>query len=218
MTPKHDDHPAVIETRVVHDVHRRATSLLADALHREAPIDEAAALRDFVVAMLRHHHQSEDTDLWPILMSVAPKLSRALHELSREHEDLDAQLDALQRARIVSQSDLLRPMEQAAAVRDLVHLHLSREEPFLFPALERHLSDEAWGGFSQRTVASAPAEGTHLLVAFLDEVGSPRDVEMVLRHVPPAAKDLLPVMRGQGQAALAALRPRSLAGRTGKPR
>jgi hypothetical protein len=51
---------------VVHDAHRRATSLLADAIARdEAPHDAVTALRDLVVAMLRHHHESEDEDLWP---------------------------------------------------------------------------------------------------------------------------------------------------------
>src|SRR5688572_27516682 len=56
-----DDHPGVIETRIVHDVHRRATTLLTDAVGMpSAPIHLVAELRDFVVATLHHHHACED--------------------------------------------------------------------------------------------------------------------------------------------------------------
>ena len=58
------------ETRVIHDVHRRATSTLADLWASPcAPAADVAEFRDFVVAMLEHHHTSEDEDLWPLLIS-----------------------------------------------------------------------------------------------------------------------------------------------------
>src|SRR3546814_15720004 len=67
---RHPDPPSVVETKVVHDAHRRATSLLADltGAGNTAPITAVVELRDLVVGMLRHHHGSEDGDLWPLLL------------------------------------------------------------------------------------------------------------------------------------------------------
>ena len=208
MTTKQDLHPGVIETRTVHDVHRAATSLLVEtAAH--GPVDELTEFGRFVIGMLLHHHQSEDTDLWPLLIDAAPDLSAAPDGLTREHHLLDGALDALERSEIGEVGDRDRLRGAAIALRDLVHEHLSHEEPILFPALTEHVSEHAWDQFSQRTVATSPPEGNHLMVALLDEVGSPEQVELVLRHVPPAHREHLPAMRAQARRTLAALPTRT---------
>lgn len=196
---------AVIETRVVHDLHRRATTLLADALDRpSSPVTDLVALRDFVVAALDHHHRSEDTSLWPLIVAGAPELAGPLGILSAEHESLDAHLDALYAAPIDDGARVLAA-ERAAAVRDLVHDHLAHEEPVLFPALRDHISADAWYRFSAATVASAPAEGTDLLVALLHEVGTDDELEVIFQHLPDPARQALPAKRAQGTAVLARL-------------
>ena len=197
MTYRPDDHPAVIETRVVHDAHRRATSLLADATTVDgAPVDARDALRGLVVGMLRHHHESEDHDLWPTLVAAAPSLAGPLDELSREHDRLDEALDRL--------AAELTPAS-ASEVRDLVHAHLDHEEPILFPALRAHVTEAEWAAFSQRTVASSPKERTDLLVGLLHEAASEEDVELLLSHLPPDAKAMLPEMRAAGEQTLGTL-------------
>jgi hemerythrin-like domain-containing protein len=199
------DTPSVVETRLVHDVHRRATTLLADATaatSRPTPhaVDE---LRDFTIAALRHHHESEDRELWALLRDAAPELADPLARLSREHSQLDAALDVLRGIAGDARPDELA--EACAAVRDLVHEHLAHEEPVLFPALREHVTDVSWTRFSQRTIASSPANGRHLLVALLDAVGEPEELEVIYRHLPPAARELHPTLLDQGQADLAAL-------------
>lgn len=63
---------AVIETRLVHQVHRVATTLLAEAAVRPSvPLGALAQLRDFLVVNLRHHHETEDDDLWPRIVAAA---------------------------------------------------------------------------------------------------------------------------------------------------
>lgn len=91
-------------------------------------------------------------------------------------------------------------------MRDLVHEHLSHEEPVLLPALRRNISDVEWAGFSQRTVADAPPVGTPLLVGLFHEVASDGAVELVLRRLPPEALELIPALRAEGEATLAELR------------
>ena len=78
MTPRTEESPAVTETRVVHDTHRRATSLLASAVTDGRSTEGRDELRDLVVTMLRHHHVSEDRDLWPTLVDAAPSLAGPL--------------------------------------------------------------------------------------------------------------------------------------------
>lgn len=207
MTPHRGDPPAVVETRLVHDGQRRATTLLADLFSapRSALVPAAAVaeLRDFVVASLDHHHRLEDTDLWPTLLAADANLSDRLAGLSAEHERLDAALADLAQVDVVVAGG---PGQRAAeAVRDLVHAHLAHEEPVLFPALRAHLSDEQWTAFSQRAVNSAPHVGTHLLVGFLDEAGTPDQVALIFRHLPAPAKEALPAMRAQARAALTTL-------------
>jgi hypothetical protein len=192
-----DDPPAVIETRVVHDTHRRATTLLADAAGRSDSAPGAVGeLRDLVVTMLRHHHESEDGDLWPLLVAADPSLAGPLAELSAEHDRLDDALDRLEAGVSV---------DAAVEVRDLIHGHLAHEEPILFPALRAHVSDDDWTAFSRRTIASAPQVGTHLLVGLMHEVGSPAEVEVILRNLPPEAAAMVPAMVEQAKRTFAVL-------------
>ncbi|WP_328891084.1 hypothetical protein [Streptomyces sp. NBC_00316] len=44
---------------------------------------------------MRHHHGTEDGDLWPRIVAVAPAAERGLGTLREEHEPLDAALDLL---------------------------------------------------------------------------------------------------------------------------
>jgi hemerythrin-like domain-containing protein len=194
---------SIIETRLAHGVHRRATSLLAEAAARPATDSAALAeLREFLVATLHHHHESEDADLWPLITAIAPETAGPLADLSTEHDELDATLDALAAAPLDDRAALEKA---SVAVRDLVHLHLEHEEPLLLPALRDHVSEEAWEEFSNKVITTSPPAGAHLMVAFFDEVGTPEEVELMLSGLPAPVQALLPVMRVQAKATLDAL-------------
>jgi hemerythrin-like domain-containing protein len=200
------DTSAVLETRLVHDTHRRATTLLVDAARRGHGSRSALTeLRDFVVAVLDHHHESEDRVLWPLLADAAPHLADALGMLSIDHDQLAVELDALRSVALDGEVDMAALATRATTVRDHVHAHLAREEPVLFPALQNHITENEWSVFSQRTVASAPQEGLHLLAALFEEVGTPRQIDLILQHVPVDARGLFRAGAARGRATLAAL-------------
>lgn len=206
---------AVTETRLTHDVHRRATTLLAEAAVRPSvPLGALAQLRDFLVANLRHHHESEDEVLWPLIITAAPYVKQSFDQLSGEHKRLDEALDAL------SAIDLSEPDEAAGAsagrtalhvaavaVRNVVHDHLAREEPVLFPVLRKDISPAVWQQFAQQVIATAPPVAGHLMIGFLDEVGTPAEVELVLAGLPGPLHPLVPAMRQQAQSDLRVLQP-----------
>lgn len=182
---------SIIETRLVHDLHRRASSLLAEAASRPAaPAAALAETRDFLVAQLRHHHEAEDDLLWPMIIAEAPGLTCSLDALSTEHVQLDAALDALAAAP-VSGLDRTALIDAAIVLRDLVHTHLDHEEPVLFPALRDHVSEEAWKEFAQEVIATAPDVGTDLMVGFLEQVGTPEEVAIILGGLPAPARAAL---------------------------
>ncbi|GGT02613.1 hemerythrin domain-containing protein [Streptomyces chromofuscus] len=219
---------AVIETRLAHQVHRAATKLLADAAVRPSvPLGALAQLRDFLVANLRHHHETEDNDLWPRIIAAAPAMENGLDTLSEEHERLDAALDLLAEVDLSGDEaedgageaadtrlgggdaaeDLRAELRRAAvAVRDTVHDHLAHEEPVLFPALRDHLSPAEWQDFAQRVIATTPTVAGHLMIGFLDKAGTPAEVELVLEGLPQPVRPLLPAMRLQATDDLRILR------------
>ncbi|MFE4547631.1 hemerythrin domain-containing protein [Streptomyces sp. NPDC056785] len=229
LTPSADV-PAVVETRLAHDVHRSATTLLAEAaLDASVPLDATAQLRDFLVANLRHHHQTEDDDLWPRITAKAPAAAQALESLTDEHDQLDAALDRLAGVAVPSgegvdgvpfatagtgdgaastgEAAVRAALHDAAVrVRDVVHDHLTHEEPVLFPALREHVSPAEWQDFAQRVIATTPPVAGHLMVGFLDEVGTPAEVELVLAGLPEPVLPLVPAMRLQAAADLGVLR------------
>jgi catechol 2,3-dioxygenase-like lactoylglutathione lyase family enzyme/hemerythrin-like domain-containing protein len=199
---------AVVDTRLTHDVHRRATSMMATAAADPSiPAHALADLRDFLVAWLDHHHHSEDTLLWPMILASAPELADEFAKLSSDHERLAAALDELGAVSIDERSDRAALSQVAASLRDLVHSHLSKEEEQLLPALRTHITDEAWDDFARQVVATAPPEGTHFMIGLLDHVGTPDEVALVLLALPAEAKKLLPALRQQARASLYTLQP-----------
>lgn len=208
----HFDHEpvAVIETRLAHEVHRVATALLAEAaVSPSAPLSALAQLRDFLVVNLRHHHETEDEDLWPQIVAAAPATADALKELSKEHERLDEALDRLAAVELGDGgTDGVRGTlhDAAVAVRDTVHSHLAHEEPVLFPALREHISPEYWAAFSQRVITTTPPVAGHLMIGFLDEVGTAEEVQLMLAVLPEPVQAVLPAMRRQAADDLWSLR------------
>ncbi|MEU4097205.1 hemerythrin domain-containing protein [Streptomyces sp. NPDC026673] len=202
-----EESSAVMETRRAHQVHRVATVVLAvAAVHPSVPLGALGQLRDFVVAMLRHHHEAEDNELWPRIVAAAPDTEHELGALSEEHERLDAALDRLAAVNLSGQEaedgagettgagrgdtglgDGVRGeraraalRDAAAAVRDTVHDHLDHEEPILFPALRDHVSPAEWQDFGQRVGATIPPLVGHLMAGFFDEEGAVAEAERVL--------------------------------------
>jgi len=192
---------AVVETRLVHNVHRGASTLMAEAAARPAAPEALAEVREFLVSQLRSHHESEDRLLWPLIMAKAPELAGPFAELSGEHDRLDAALDALEAAPI-GPSDRTVLAESAVALRDLVHAHLDHEEPVLFPALRDLVTDQESRDFAEQVVAETPNIGPHLLVGFLEQAGTPEETGIILGAIPAP---VLGALREQGRATLADL-------------
>ena len=172
---------SVLQTQLVHNIHRRGTTMLVEAAANLAvPAEAIATLREFLVSNLHHHHETEDNELWPLINAADPDAAHGMTELTGEHNILDEALETLLRAEIADREFFTGAAE---VVRDVVHRHLVDEEPVLFPAL-RKLPAEAWDAFARHVTATAPQENRHLMIGFVELAGTPEQVALMLNALP----------------------------------
>lgn len=191
-----------MKTRLSHETHRLANSLLGAVERDSVPAESLALFQDFVVANLRHHHETEDAWLWPQILPASPGTGHLLHELSLKHERLEAAVDRFAGAEVGGQtagsnsaalgrgpegapgSDPAVLRVAALEARDNAHLHLAHEEPILFPALGDHITSDQWDELSRRMIKSSPTVAGHLTNGLSEEVGMPEAVHSALVDMP----------------------------------
>lgn len=193
---------AITNTRLSHEIHRLANSLLG-AVDRDSISAESLALfRDFVVANLRHHHETEGGWPWSQILSASPETGHLLDDLSLKHERLEAAVDRFAGAEVggqtagsnsaalgrgpegVPRSDTAVLRVAAIEVRDDAHLHLVHEEPVLFPAPSDHTTPDQWDELSRRVIKFSRTVAGHLTIGLSEEVGMPEATHSALVNMP----------------------------------
>jgi hemerythrin-like domain-containing protein len=139
-----------------HERIRRFTRLARTLGERsDVPADEVRTACDqveryFTVAYPLHVEDEEQTIL-PRLRAQAPELDRVLESMSTQHAEHEAAIAALLAALAALRDDPAdgpRRKALAAAATTLWSVfaeHLAMEEAIIFPAVRRHLGDEARG-------------------------------------------------------------------------
>ena len=139
--------------RVIHGAVRRDLDRLAAALD-SFPAGNQARARDLERAYanlrreLTHHHEAEDTYVWPMLSKVGVD-ANLLHTMESEHH---AMADALAEtgdamttlARTGSAANAAAARESVTRTRAVVDRHLDHEEAELEPQLAPHLESPEW--------------------------------------------------------------------------
>nr|WP_274534584.1 hemerythrin domain-containing protein [Micromonospora sp. CB01531] len=183
-------------------MHRMGTTMLAEATrHPSAELAALDELRVFLVKNLRHHHNSEDDRLWPLIEQVAPGTAAPLADLTGEHEELDRALDELMAAPAGEPAFAFA----AEQVRDIVHRHLDHEEPVLLPALREHVTEQAWDEFSAYVMSTVPPDAAYLAIGFFDRIATPNELEVLIGGMPEPVAQLVPMFRQQARATFTAL-------------
>ncbi|MGQ4601553.1 hemerythrin domain-containing protein [Nocardia sp. R6R-6] len=154
--PTHTTAPDLLGMRLAHRAMladtARLTGLTADiaAGHTACPPTRAAAVTEYLLLLcdsIHHHHDIEDTVLWPLLRDNADG-TIDLRELEDDHAQLDPLLDRLRAtARAFARS---APDSAAELSTGLGHLHalltehIDDEEATIFPVITARLSAEQW--------------------------------------------------------------------------
>ena len=139
--------------RVIHAAVRRDLDRLDGALGSMADGDRprAQALdRAYrnLQTELTHHHEGEDTHIWPMLASMGVDRS-VLDTMESEHHAMAEALTGTRAAMATvamsgSRTDAVAARESLRRTRDVTEQHLRHEETELEPLLEPHMESPQW--------------------------------------------------------------------------
>jgi hemerythrin-like domain-containing protein len=139
--------------RLIHAAVRRDLNRLSSALRgfAEGDVDRARGL-SLAFGNLRreltHHHESEDTHIWPMLSGVGvdPDLLGAMeaehHAMAEALADTDAAMTTL--ARTGSAAEAAAARASVVRTQEVVERHLSHEEKELEPYIRKYEDTREW--------------------------------------------------------------------------
>jgi hypothetical protein len=147
----------------MHDAMRGDGPLLGAAIGRCRNRADGAAIERWYRrfrAAIEHHHVREDDVLWPDLVARDPGFATELDQLATDHHALDEHLAATAEALAsisggsdsIDPTDIERGVAAAAALSDLLHDHLAREEDAAFGRIARAYTPEEFDAIEQAMV------------------------------------------------------------------
>jgi ElaB/YqjD/DUF883 family membrane-anchored ribosome-binding protein len=137
---------------------------------------------------LHNHHEHEDSDFFPMIGKASPDQLPLIEQLEREHAELVALLEEVDRSIAALQADPTddarsRVHDSIKAVRDTLVPHLDVEDAELLPAAARTVDGKEWDEVSERALKSTPKADMPIVAGILDEVS--RSVPADRRPPPP---------------------------------
>jgi hemerythrin-like domain-containing protein len=157
--------PTMTMNRLIHAAVRRDLERLATALDDLPDGDrERAQALERAYANLRteltHHHEGEDTYIWPMAAAVGID-GTLLEEMESEHHamaealaDTSAAMSTV--ARTGSRADAAAARASVVGTREVVERHLRHEEAELEPALAPHFESPEWKAVEKKLSRQPP--------------------------------------------------------------
>lgn len=194
----------VRDMAIVHRTFRNAYEETA-RLVRAAPAPSPARVAfladhlDFAIAVLHHHHESEDALLFPKLIERVPDQAPMTKEVEHEHKLIKAALDAASAACATWRE---RPSAEtgealAAAIDQLnwvVQPHLDDEEQKVVPLAAVTLTQQEWDAVGEHSVALIPRDKRAIAFGMLLEPLDEADRAYMMRTLPAPVRMLYPLM------------------------
>jgi hypothetical protein len=153
-----------------------AARQVRDAEHA-ALIDEQIEL---VLHLLHHHHTTEDTEIWPYLLSLAPAARPALDRLEAQHEDMDPLFTAV--------GDRSRPVAERAddleRLHEMLNDHLDEEEREAVPLILTHYGKAKWDADGEKVQAAIDQRKLPVIFGWLGSASTEAQRAEALRTVP----------------------------------
>jgi hypothetical protein len=187
---------------VVHDALRRDLIRVHAALSTAPPPDSdraraIAAHVEWMMTFLHHHHQGEDTGLWPLVRSRAPAAAIRLDEMQAQHAEILPAIDALTAAAqsygqdtgVTARNALLGALSDLSVV---LLPHLRQEEEEAMPLVSAAITNADWHQWDQKTNVKTKSlsqlgEEGHWLMDGLDR----RRYDQLVHLVPAPVRAIL---------------------------
>ena len=207
-----DDAVDVREMIVVHTAMLREFRLLPDAV-RAVPQGDVRRARPvvdhvrFMLDMLLHHHESEDTRLWPPLRARATLAEVALIDQGEgQHEELarviETTVAALDRwATTANTEDRAATAEGIGSVHRSLEAHLDFEERRLLPLVSTLLTHEEWAALSVVGRTSVPPKQRTLALGMFLYEGDPTVIASMMAGAPLLVRKVVSILGRRAYAA-----------------
>lgn len=183
------------EMEMAHRMFRREFGLAAGVVRRVPEGDAAragvvAAHLRFIASLLHHHHAGEDDHIWPLLLERGALHAGHIRDVTRQHREVDAALDAVTEAlgAWVPQADAATRDALAHALHTLAAVvaeHMDYEESWVVPPMERHISREEWDQVIAAMATGIDPKELMLAVGMTTYEGDDEIVKRTLGNLPP---------------------------------
>ncbi|WP_420750025.1 hemerythrin domain-containing protein [Rhodococcus sp. O3] len=185
---------------IVHSALRR--DLLRTRMVLESgpvPGDRRGPLADHLLWMmdfLRHHHEGEDTALYPLVVRLNPDAAALVHSMDEDHRRIEPAITELESAASLftyTGSDAQARLSAAlTALTDVLLPHLEWEELDMMPVVSETLTDAQWrtwdeeANIAPKSMSALGREGIWLIDGLRDE-----DRDHVVHLVPATPRFIL---------------------------
>lgn len=202
------------EFLAVHAILRRGTEMVAESFEqladgRPVGVGALAETAEWLIEFTHHHHISEDEMFWPVLRELYPQAAAEFDILAQEHDELNEELDGLERAlrQLTAAAGAAGPAAAAATgeaaeaaragaqaarrVQKVLGSHLDTEEPVvegLFPGVSGSEIDRLRKAITE----GGPRTGAHLVFGLLEDPVIARGYDLMVENFPPAARAARP--------------------------
>ena len=138
--------------RIVHNALRRDLARTRDVLTtppypHPAQRRALAAHLEWMVDFLHHHHEGEDTGLYPVVRARNPEAVPLLDAMDAEHHAIGPGMDGLVAAARAYAADAgarAQVLGAIAALEETLLPHLRREEDEMMPVVSRSITQADW--------------------------------------------------------------------------
>lgn len=188
---------------VVHTALLREFRLAPAAVRRSDSNDPARAAAvdrhlGFLCDLLHHHHEGEDTLLWPVMRGRIPQAGvELLDAVQAQHDAIDAALGTVNTARAAwlhntnptTRDTLTTSLEQ---LYPLLKAHLDLEECAVLPLAASVLNAEEWHAIGDAAAAAMPKPALMLAFGIFAYEGDPTVLAAMLSSAPAIPRLLIP--------------------------
>ncbi|MFI7612602.1 hemerythrin domain-containing protein [Nonomuraea terrae] len=187
---------------MVHGAFRREFGPLAELARGVADGDRervelVAGHIELISYMLHHHHQAEDTAIWPRLLERCPEeIAPSVHLMEEQHERLAETITELEAA-VAAWRGTGEAAGGTAVAETLDRMvpavleHLDAEEQQVLPLIEKHITAAEWYEMTAKIVESTPQDKTLVILGMMIYGGSPQTVQEAVGTLPPDQRDFI---------------------------
>jgi hemerythrin-like domain-containing protein len=154
---------------------------------------------DFGIGMLHHHHEAEDTLLYPLLIERAPEQAASTERIEAQHKEVTSSIEAVTSA---CQAWRRQPTAETGealaatldALNDTLQPHLDDEENTIVPLAAVTVTKEEWSAMGEDARASIPRNKLPIAMGMVLESLNDEDRAYMKSELPAPVRLLFPLM------------------------